>query len=911
MFRHRGIVVALVVFCFCLLSGAVIVSVAASSPLVAQSTGDTGAAADTVQVSFSVENTGPEQMVGVTLQLSNIPEGFRIAETGGDGAYGSQGQAFIYLTIGSGESVTSTVTFQVSGCIGRGTYTIGADVINRDSQTVDSTNSTVTITRNRDPDRQPLGPNGRRNCVVDPSEPTSFPRDCIQGESPAVVYTDEQLNVSEVIQSETQTPIGTDDVVFTGIGGRAEDDVQSVSDPTNVNFQSFETGLYSTDDTGDNATAEVIVRDPEVRSLEIYTEPGQRGAEVSGGQIVRGFPVVYVNPQYNFDRADRLELSVYDTEDVEVTKEVLASNEDEYITRSGQDITLDFSNTSTEQYDIDVEGTTMCPTASTTLDITNNRLSVEGPSEPVTRGEFITVNVSSQPQTTAHVRLPADRVIANQDEVTTSQQRIVAEQLFTNAGGVSDRFYDPQTDQYVATIDEIDDDGTSQLQLRTDSLRTGQLTIGAGPGSEPTEAPTDSIDIEITEAEVTIDQKPTTIQAREEFAIRGQAEASDQAAAYVRIDGTWRRVPGSDAPTTVNDGQYVLNLSAEGPLAIPGRYPLAVVSNAIVENETFPDTITSAEWRELDTTTTSIIRVQSPSLTVSAANTELAKGTTDEIEIHGQTVGDDVRIYTVSPTGEVTVTPEDVDGGQFEHQFEGGKLGTHRLVIVSPGRDGNFASAPPQIPQSTSASQSIARLMDAHNGSGVDDLIVTQPIRVATPRLTTEAVWVNDTIQIRGQTNRANETAVLIDVRHQRGEALYLANTQVSNGSFDMAVPASALNSSALEENNTINADSAAVRQFNVTVTIGELQRSVSVTNTTSSTPASATPTVQTPSATSTATQSETPTPTPVSNSSRTPVSTPTPQASSTTGNGSGFAWIVGLIAFVLVILAARRQHTN
>lgn len=914
MSRYRGLIVIGGLLCIFLFAGGAVLSTAADAPLVGYGSGDTGAASDTTQVTFTVENTGSEEMVGVTLQLTQIPEGFSIADTGGDGAYGSQSQAFIYLTIGAGDSATSTITFRVNGCVGRGSYRIGADVVDRQSQTVDSTDAEVTITRNRDPDRQPLGPNGRRNCVVNASDPASFPRDCIEGESPAVVYADEQLNISGVVQSESQVPIGTESVLLTGIGGQAEGDARSVSDPTNVNFQSFEPGLYSTDDTGPDADPELIVQEPELRSLGIYTEPNRRGADVSGGQIVRGFPVVYVNPRYNFDQADRLEVNVRDTDGIEVTEEVLASSEDQFITRSSQDLKLDFSNSTTGVYEIGVEGTTMCPTATTTLNVTNNRLSVDSPSDPVTRGEFAPVNVTSQPQTTAHVRLPADRVLANPDSVTASQQRAVAKRVFTNAGDIEERFYDPQTDQYVATIGAIDDDGTSRIRLRTDSLRTGEVTIGAGPGREPTGPAADTVDIELTEAQVTLDQVPETVQAREDFTIRGQAQESDRAAVYVRIDDVWHRVSGPESSTSVIEDNYVMNLSATGPLAIPGRYPFAVVADAVVQDESFPETLSESQWDELDTSPPTLIRIAPLRLTATVSNPHLAAETSDTSRIQGHTVGERVRIYEVSPTGTTTTTVEAVQDGEFEHEFDTDTLGTHRLVIVAPGRDGEFAAVPPTIPASFSRKQAISRLLDAHSSAGSDDLILTKDILVTSPRITVNATRTQDSLRVSGETNRENETTVLIDVYNLPNDTRYLTSTHVSGGHFVVSIPTVGTNASGNETTPPSDTISLPDRSTNVTIILGDESRTVQVSAAhTNRTPTTSTPTRSPPNHSTPSAPTETPEPATTQTTTPTPTagstSPPTTATTTTSGQGSGLSFLIAILALVTVGLRRALSH--
>lgn len=903
------VVVGAVVLLALVVAGGSVIAVADSHPVTGEAGTASGTAGETTTVTVEIENTGSSAILGVSLQLQSLPDGFGVVDTRGDGAYSASEQAFVYLSIGPGERVSSTITLEIDGCVARGSYQLEALLADSENQPIQQLTPTVEVQPRDNSDGRQLGPNDRRNCVVNPTAPASFPRDCVPADRPAIVYTGERIGVEAVPQSDRNTSIGTGETRFVGIGGPAEGDAQPIEDASSVNFQTFALGQYSTDDTGPNATPELIVRDPSITDFALHTRPGRGGVEVTDGQITQGFPTVYLNPRYNFDEAGRLRITVRNPEGLDITDRVLADDEDRFVTASSQDTTLNFSDSGVGAHTVTVEGDRICPTATTSLNITDDQLAVSAP-ETVTRGQNTVINISGQPGTAAHIRIPAGAVATDEAEVSTAARSVTAGQLFTSSGDIDREFYDASANTYVATVRQLNSDGQGRVQLRTDQLKPDTLQIRSAPGADPSVPVADTADLTIEEAALTLDRVPPTVNAQEEFTLRGQAERGDEFGAYVRVSDSWHRVPRTDEPTGTSGDRYQLNLSATGPLTIPGDYRVAVARDVIVDGRSFPARISETEWRRLDRSNATLLRIRPPELQLSVANPTLAHNTADESVVEGQTVAETVRLYRVTPTGDVHTTAISVDNGTFSHELAPETRGTHRLVVVAPGRDGAFVSSTPSPPAAAAPSQAVTLLVTHHTEAGRDDLVQTMDLMIEDPSVAVTPRYTTQQLQIRGTTNRANGTLVFI--RLQTTPRPILTNATIQDGRFERNVSLSRLDDPA--------------QTITVVVTVGELTRRV--------TPEHATPTgtsrpqTPAPSQSPTGRQSDvsgsnrrSPTPAVDATSSATSPTTaatittdPTPATTgtdpATAGRGPGYGVVVGTVAILIAVglLAVRRR---
>jgi hypothetical protein len=774
-----------------------------------------GAAGDSVTITVSIENTGATSVSNVSLHLQGLSDGLNVVETSGDGAYNDSKQAFNYLSIASDKRVSSTITIKIDSCAVPGADEVSALIVDDDNETIQQVNSTVNV-QPRDSDKvSRLGPNDRRNCIVDPAVPASFPRDCVESDRPVIVYPDERIGVESVPQSDSRTSIGSGETRFVGVSGPADGDIKTVKNARDVKFQSFEPGGYSTDDTGPDAEPELIIHDPAITDLALHTRPGRTGVNVSNGLVTQEFPAVYLNPRYNFDDADRLEITVRDPEGTDVTSRILADGEDRFVTSSTQDTELNFSDSAVGTHTVSIKGDAICPVATTSIDVISGGLSVTA-SETVTRGESTVVTLSGQPGRAAHIRIPADSVASEESEITAAAQSVTASQLFSASGDIDKQFYDSSTDSYVATVRRLDGDGQAKIQLRTDQLKDGIVQVSAASTPDPTASAVSVADINIKEATLTLDDVPPTVNAQQEFTLRGRAERGDEFGAYVRINDSWRRIPRTDDKTGTTNNQYQLNLSATGPISITGDYRVAVTRDVIVDGESFPQQISDTEWRQLDRSKATLLRVRPPALQTTLSNPGLAYGTTDESVVSGRTAADSVRLYRVSPAGDIHTTTIELKDGSFSRELAPETRGTHHLVVVAPGRDGQFVTTDaPTVPAAASPTAVVTSLVAHHTEDGRDDLVQTKTLTVEEPSVSATARYNARQLQLRGTTNRANGTPVYIKLQTAE-KTLLLTNATIEGGTFRRSI--------------SLSDDSASLQNVTAIVIVGDITRRVSTT---------------------------------------------------------------------------------
>jgi hypothetical protein len=146
--------------------------------------------------------------------------------------------------------------------------------------------------------------------------------------APVVVFQGERIDVSEVRQTGTGEPVGTGSVVFEGLFGDAEGDLQRASDATRVDFEDFPTGGY---DTNGDGRQDVSVQTPVVREVVVTT---RSGADVTNGRIPEDTPV-NISVRFNFDAADRVEVRVIDPDGLDVTNEVIGRGAANHVAENG------------------------------------------------------------------------------------------------------------------------------------------------------------------------------------------------------------------------------------------------------------------------------------------------------------------------------------------------------------------------------------------------------------------------------------------------------------------------------------------------------------------------------------------------------------------------------------------------
>jgi hypothetical protein len=212
------------------------------------------------------------------------------------------------------------------------------------------------------------------------------PRDAPAETTPPVrVFVDETLDVSGVELTGGGT-VGTDAVTLVGVAGDADGTTETLDDPTDADFGGFATGSYDVAADGDDRP-EFSVADPRVTSVVVRN---RNGANVTNGWEPSGRSLT-VTAEYNFDAADRLDLTVEDPDGLDVTASVAAEDR---ITTSGGGLELDLSDQDDGTFRITLEGSDL-DRASRTVTVRT------GPRETATPLPTGTASPSPTPTATA------------------------------------------------------------------------------------------------------------------------------------------------------------------------------------------------------------------------------------------------------------------------------------------------------------------------------------------------------------------------------------------------------------------------------------------------------------------------------------------------------------------------------
>lgn len=244
--------------------------------------------------------------------------------------------------------------------------------------------------------------------VAGSSAAVPAPRDQPADTTPPVrVFVGETLNLSTVELTGGGT-IGTDSVTLIGQSGDADGELHELSDPTTADFADVTPGTYYVDGDTDNEI-DVVVSDPHVTSLTITN---QNGANVTNGWEPTGEDLT-VTAEYNFEVADRLDVSVRDSSGLDITGEVATNDR---ITTSGGSIHLDLSSEPDGTYRITATGSALEDASQTVTVRTGPR---ETATTPPTSTTAVTTaspsTTTTQPTTTT---TPAASTAAPTETVT-------------------------------------------------------------------------------------------------------------------------------------------------------------------------------------------------------------------------------------------------------------------------------------------------------------------------------------------------------------------------------------------------------------------------------------------------------------------------------------------------------------
>ncbi|WP_318569365.1 hypothetical protein [Salinigranum marinum] len=169
----------------------------------------------------------------------------------------------------------------------------------------------------------------------------------VDTEPPVRVFVGETLNVSAVELTGGGT-VGPGSVTLVGVAGDADGTIEDLGESTDADFAGLPTGAYDVQVDGDDR-ADFSVVEPRVTEVVVRN---QNGANVTNGWEPTGERLT-VTVEYNFDAADRLDLTVDSPDGLDVTSAVASGDR---FTTSGDSVTLDLSDEPEGTFRITVEG---------------------------------------------------------------------------------------------------------------------------------------------------------------------------------------------------------------------------------------------------------------------------------------------------------------------------------------------------------------------------------------------------------------------------------------------------------------------------------------------------------------------------------------------------------------------------
>jgi major cell surface glycoprotein (TIGR04216 family) len=585
---------------------------------------------------------------------------------------------------------------------------------------------------------------------------------------------------------------------FTGVSGDADGSVASVSDGAAADITSvnnFEPGGYDSP-TASGGGAELFVAEPQITGMTIYSGVGTEGADVTNGSITTDTDIITVESEWTFDDSEAVDITIEDEDGINVQPQVSGSAS---INTSGQWTAITgLSELDTGEYVVTVEGQGNLDTASrsATFTIRDESQSISLSEPTVTRGEDTVATVTGSPGTYGLIRIDSDDV-DNLPEGIEANSDASAEEVFPSTGDIESRrgaaTVGATERDYIGAVVDLGDEGEARIRIDTDSLDTSAINIEfvelgeASTNSSNIAAgfdadPDDDIELGIKEKTVNIVSAPNVVRVGEDFEVEATAAESSEVAAYARIDNRWELLSGDENPVEVrSDGVVVLELTASRPINLPDNYRIAIVTQEAqgigeADADTFPAAFDSAEFGDLDVKETLSLRTVESDLTAQLSSQSVAANVDDDVTVSGIAPGqrDEVRVYRISPRGDVQFESADIDEGEFEVDISDiSQRGTHTFIVVGEGQDGNYAATEAEVNNELSGDetpqQAIAIINDLYTGAGVDDQVVELTLQAETPLLTiddfdTDGRVAQDEVTVAGTSNRENGTVVFIEV---------------------------------------------------------------------------------------------------------------------------------------------------
>ena len=484
------------------------------------------------------------------------------------------------------------------------------------------------------------------------------------------------------------------------------------------------TGAYTSDGTSasNNGVEGVILQTPRITDIEVQNNDG---GDVTGSVLQTSENDAFVRVDYNYQRAEDIEITVEDEDGLDVTDEIVTSdtvlnNGNDEAGNPGSDFdvgyVLDTQAVDEGEYTITVEGVEDLDfgeaTETVTVNITSDQqASLNLDSDEVVQGENLQFEVENSPEGNYHAVVIDSSEF--RDGITASQ----AEGIFRNVGDVSDFGLvnsDGPVDassvtvaddeevadnvEYAYAIVEIDGGtgvGSIETQYLDDSSVDADLYPASGSGDTPSYLDsnnahaTSDIDgsspvlpnlldtddeqsFEVSEGDVSLDSPSGAYVVGSEVDVNGTAnEGVDEVAIYARDNNDFELVTidGSNTISVEGDDTFseedIVFSDGNSLLNLPGTYRLGVIDaqDADLDGTSGVDsTLTTSEFNS-GVSSTSSIRVTDTALngTFITYNGQIASEDST-IDVEGQAPGkDNVVVAFVDSRGDATAQVVSVD----------------------------------------------------------------------------------------------------------------------------------------------------------------------------------------------------------------------------------------------------------
>jgi hypothetical protein len=582
---------------------------------------------------------------------------------------------------------------------------------------------------------------------------------------------------------------------FYGVSGDAEGGIAETTDTQRVNVTTangFETGGYALNPSTE--TVQVSIVRPQVTDIEI--SPGQTlsAVDVANKSVPRGTGYLTVSADRNFAEARNATVTVVDEEGIDVTEQLTDSPT---ITGKTGSVTLDVSSLDVGTYNVTVEGADDLDSASQTVTVRvrDSEKVISLSKTRVTRGDSTIVSIAGEPGAVRYVRVAATDL---EEGVTVNTP--TARSVFDDTEAVQSIGADSDLGVVYAVV-ALNDDGLADIRIQTARVATKSIDVELA--EQLTETSEDEAELTVTERRLTI-SKPQPTVVGEPLTMSGTAVESDRVKLYAAADESYIPLYTDEGelaePEVAGDGTWDSEIETNRVVDQPGIYRIVAVADPGSTQLGSTEPIDDEILRTFEVRSTTSLRMQSGTLTANVSQNEVAATGDDEVRITGTAVGqgDSVRVYLISPRGHFLGTDAtagqsetiDVNDGEFEEEYDAfDTRGTYTFLIVSQGRDGEYASnygfGDATRESDLTPQQAVEIVNDEYTGAGVDDQMVELTVRAETPSLTindftADGQVVQGEAMVSGTSNREDGTPVFIEVVGERQEIIASTEGEVN-----------------------------------------------------------------------------------------------------------------------------------